>query len=227
MASSSLCSYYFIFQSFLGLMPSIPLRYKAWKSEYVEFIKEISYKEEKQLFTTVAVGLFQEFLNLRIPLPTMFSFCGGQFDRSELEWRSTHKKQKQVQKSWQHCCWLLAGGTDIEINQHYSSGHSELGPIADREPWKGFGNPYANWTYHRGFCGCLAEMHAAMNAYMGKLNVSKLPATLGEHRSKFTFPWGHHTFSALLSVCSSAMCRHSCLFPEPSCHLEALVLLYK
>lgn len=73
MACSSLCNYYFIFQSFLGLMPSIPLRYKAWKSEYVESIKEIAYKEEKQLFTTRAVGLFQEFLNLYIPLPTMFS----------------------------------------------------------------------------------------------------------------------------------------------------------
>lgn len=35
------------------------------------------------------------------------------------------------------------------------------------------------------------------------------------------------SFSALSSPCSSAMCRHSCVFPEPPCHLEALVLLYK
>lgn len=72
MACSSLCNYYFIFQSFLGMMPSIPLRYKAWKSEYVESIKEIAHKEEKQLFTVIAVGFFQEFLNLCIPMPMMF-----------------------------------------------------------------------------------------------------------------------------------------------------------
>lgn len=100
-----------------------------------------------------------------------------------------------MQKSWKHCCWLLAGGTDIEINQHCGSGQSELGPYCWRGAMEGIWQFLCKLNLPQGFCGCLAEMHTAMNIYMRKLNISKLPAMLGECRCKFTFPLVRHALS--------------------------------
>lgn len=172
---------------------------KTQKSEIVESIREIAYKEEKQLFTIIVTGVFPRNSNFVYSSAHLcFSFCGGQIDGSELEWRAMPSGQKQTQKSWQCCCWLPAGVEHMEANGRCSSGHGELGLDCWKWAIEGVQQLLSKQNRAWGFCGCPAEVPACHDHVHGvrKTNVSKASAILGDHRFRFTFPEVHQAVSA-------------------------------
>lgn len=138
---------------------------KAWKSEIVEFIKEIAYQEENQLFTIIATGVFPRNSDF------VYSSAHGvsvsvadslmDLNWNDVQHRRGRNKCRNLGSNAAGCLlvariWRLTNGVVQDTVR-----------VTEGEPWKGFGDSCPDWTQQKSFTGVLQRCVLAVNTLWG------------------------------------------------------------
>lgn len=198
---------------------------KAQKSETVESIREIAGKEEKQLFTMIATGVFPRnsyFVYSSahgVSVSAVASLMG--LDWIDVQHRQGRNKCRNLGSAAAGCLlgssiWRLMGELGLGCWERAMEGDQQFLSKQERAG---------------GVCGCTTELCACHDCIHGvrKADVSKAMLVIAMlSQIQVHLSWSAPScFYMLMSPCSSCVCWHTCLLPKHSCHFYISMLLSK